>query len=43
VESLPSAGQAAYVQQFIYLLGIWSFDLRGVTQALSHKTTVPSP
>jgi hypothetical protein len=36
-------GQAAYVQQFIYLLGIWSFDLRGATQALSHKTTVPSP
>jgi hypothetical protein len=31
------------VQQFVYLLGVWSFDLRGLTTALSHKTTVPSP
>lgn len=31
------------VQQFIYLLAAFSFDLKGVTEAFSHRQSVPSP
>ena len=32
------------VQQFVYLLGVWSFDVRGLAStALTHKQSVPSP
>jgi hypothetical protein len=31
------------VQQFVYLLGVWSFDLKNVVQPLEHKNMVPSP
>ena len=31
------------VQQFVYLLGVWSFDLKKVTEPLGHKNMVPSP
>jgi hypothetical protein len=31
------------VQQFVYLLGVWNFDLKNVAQPYSHKNMVPSP
>ena len=37
--------QAGLVQQFVYLLGVWSFDLKNVLQPqpLGHRNPVPSP
>ena len=31
------------VQQFVYLLGVWSFDLKNVVKPLGHRNQVPSP
>ncbi len=31
------------VQQFVYLLGVWSFDIKNVIQPLGHRNSVPSP
>lgn len=37
--------QPGLVQQFVYLLGVWSFDLKNVLQPqpLGHRNPVPSP
>lgn len=35
--------QPGYVQQFVYLLVGWSFDLRGATNAFTDRHPVPSP
>ena len=32
-----------FVQQFVYLLAAWSFDLRGITNAFTDRHPVPSP
>ncbi|PZR05965.1 MAG: hypothetical protein DI536_31385 [Archangium gephyra] len=32
-----------FVQQFVYLLAAWSFDLRGITSAFTDRHPVPSP
>ena len=31
------------VQQFVYVLGVWSFDLKNVTRPLGHKNQIVSP